>query len=105
MKTVLHLIYVLWTGEGMWGWVRPWLPWLFRIPVPVLGAAAASIESTGRRRIGGATPCAAAAWWITAGWACAGAWCHRRQLRIGGVAFPRELESLHLLGERGHRSG
>jgi hypothetical protein len=33
MKTVLHLIYVLWTGEGMWGWVRPWLPWLFRIPV------------------------------------------------------------------------
>jgi hypothetical protein len=33
MKTLLHLIYVLWTGEGMWGWVRPWLPWLFRIPV------------------------------------------------------------------------
>jgi len=96
MKTVLHLIYVLWTGEGMWWWVKPWLPWLFRIPVVfwvlrliyriywappnprveyVRGSRLIEHRWVGlRRRLG-------AKW----------------QLRIAGVAWPWGLESLHLL--------
>ena len=96
MKTVLHLIYVLWTGEGMWGWVRPWLPWLFRIPVTfwVLRLI---------YRIYWAPP-------NPRGYYVRGSrlvehrwvrlrqrWEPRWQLRLGGVTFPLALESLHLL--------
>ena len=96
MKSLLHLIYMLWTGEGMWWWVKPWLPWLFRIPVlfwvlrriyrtywappnwrgyTMRGSRLVDHRWVGLRRRLGA----------------------KGQLRIGGVAFPWGLESLHLL--------
>lgn len=92
-----HLLYVLWTGDGMWGWLLPWLPVLlkcvigwfvlrlvYRIywapPSPrghaVRGSRLVSHRWVGLRKL--LSP-------------------DKQRLRIGGVALPRELEPLHLL--------
>ena len=104
MKTVLHLIYVLWTGEGMWGWVRPWLPWLFRIPVTfwvvqadlsnLLGAPESARllrawQSPGRATLGEVAPV------LGAQVAAAPRWS---DLPVG-ARIPASL------GDRGHRDG
>ncbi len=90
-----HLIYMLWTGEGLWGWLLPWLPVLFKCVIgwyvlrlvyriywapprprgePVRGSRLVSFGWVGLRKL-----------------------LSPDRLRIGGVAWPRELESLHLL--------
>jgi type IV secretory pathway TraG/TraD family ATPase VirD4 len=90
-----HLLYMLWTGEGLWGWLLPWLPVLFKCVIgwyvlrlvyriywappqprgePVRGSRLVSFGWVGLRKL-----------------------LSPDRLRIGGVAWPRELESLHLL--------
>lgn len=94
---MMHWLHMLWTGEGLWGWLRPWAPVLFKCvigwfvlrlvyriylapPRPrgyaVRGSRLVSHRGVGLRKL--LSP-------------------DRRRLRIGGVALPRELESLHLL--------
>jgi hypothetical protein len=90
-----HLLYMLWTGDGLWGWLLPWLPVLFKCVigwfvlrlvyriywappsprgVPVRGSRLVAFGWVGLRKL-----------------------LSPDRLRIGGVALPRELESLHLL--------
>ncbi|MGO9995829.1 MAG: type IV secretion system DNA-binding domain-containing protein [Steroidobacteraceae bacterium] len=92
-----HLLYMLWTGNGLWGWLLPWLPVLFQCVigwfvlrlvyriywappsprgVPVRGSRLVSFGWIGLRKL--LSP-------------------DKQRLRIGGVALPRELEPLHLL--------
>src|SRR5580658_8623853 len=92
-----HLLYMLWTGDGLWGWLLPWLPVLFKCVIgwfvlrlvyriywappsprgePVRGSRMASFGWVGLRKL--LSP-------------------DKQRLRIGGVALPRKLESLHLL--------
>jgi type IV secretory pathway TraG/TraD family ATPase VirD4 len=94
---VKHLLYMLWTGDGLWGWLLPWLPVLFKCVIgwfvlrlvyriywappsprgePVRGSRLVSFGWVGLRKL--LSP-------------------DKQRLRIGGVALPRELESLHLL--------
>jgi type IV secretory pathway TraG/TraD family ATPase VirD4 len=96
MKTLFHLIYVLWTGEGMWWWVKPWLPWLFRIPVIfwVLRLIYRIYWAPPNPRVE----------YVRGSRLVQHRWVGLRrrlsapgQLHIGGVAWPWGLESLHLL--------
>jgi type IV secretory pathway TraG/TraD family ATPase VirD4 len=92
-----HLLYMLLTGDGLWGWLLPWLPMLlqcvigwfvlrlvYRIwwappsprGIPVRGSRLVSFGWVGLRKLLSSD---------------------KQRLRIGGVALPRGLESLHLL--------
>jgi len=94
---MMHWLHMLWTGEGLWGWLQPWVPVLFKCVIGwfVLRLVYRIYLAPPRSR----------GYYVRGSRIVLVRWVRlrkllspdRRGLWIGGVALPRELESMHLL--------